>query len=97
LKGLDYKALIVFKLTGRGIHVVIAAGNENSDALSVSPARVLSAITVGATTIADARTSSSNFGSVVDIFAPGQNVISAWIGSTTATATLSGTSMVGYV
>jgi cerevisin len=73
--------------------VVVAAGNSNTDAGSTSPARAASVITVGATTIADARASFSNYGSVVDIFAPGQNVISTWIGSTTATNNISGTSM----
>ncbi|KAI8995667.1 serine protease [Trametes punicea] len=71
----------------------VAAGNDNADAGSTSPARAPSTVTVGASTIADARASFSNYGSVVDIFAPGQNVISAWIGSTTATNNISGTSM----
>jgi cerevisin len=48
-------------------------------------------ITVGASTIADARASFSNYGSVVDVFAPGQYIISSWIGSTTATNNISGT------
>ena len=84
----------LLQLTGAGIHVTVAAGNDGVDAGNTSPARAPSANTVGATTIADARASFSNFGSVVDIFAPGQNVISAWIGSTTATNDISGTSMV---
>jgi subtilisin family serine protease len=54
---------------------------------------VAEAITVGATTISDQRASFSNFGSVVDIFAPGVSILSAWRTSDTATATLSGTSM----
>ncbi|KAF9473509.1 serine protease [Pholiota conissans] len=83
----------VTSLTNAGIHVAVAAGNSNVDAGSTSPARAASAITVGASTIADARASFSNYGSVVDIFAPGQNVISSWIGSTTATNNISGTSM----
>ncbi|KAF5385321.1 hypothetical protein D9615_001506 [Tricholomella constricta] len=83
----------VATLTNAGIHVVVAAGNSNVDAGSTSPARAPSAVTVGASTIADARASFSNYGSVVDIFAPGQNVISSWIGSTTATNNISGTSM----
>ncbi len=48
---------------------------------------------MGATTMTDARSSFSNFGSVVDIFAPGSSILSAWLTSDTATATLSGTSM----
>ncbi|RDB21646.1 Cuticle-degrading protease [Hypsizygus marmoreus] len=83
----------VTALTVAGIHVTVAAGNSNADASTTSPARAPAVITVGASTIADARASFSNFGSVVDIFAPGQNVISSWIGSTTATNNISGTSM----
>ncbi|KAF5387942.1 hypothetical protein D9615_000786 [Tricholomella constricta] len=83
----------VLSLTNSGIHVAVAAGNSNTDASTTSPARAPSAVTVGASTIADARASFSNFGSVVDLFAPGQNVISAWIGSNTATNIISGTSM----
>lgn len=74
--------------------MVVAAGNENRDALNSSPARATGAITVGATTIADTRASFSNFGSAVDIFAPGQDITSTWIGSTNAINTISGTSMV---
>ncbi|XP_006464047.1 serine proteinase 2 [Agaricus bisporus var. bisporus H97] len=83
----------VVSLTSSGIHVVVAAGNSNADASNFSPARVPSAITVGATIISDSRTSPSNFGSVIDVFAPGQNIVSAWIDSPTSTNTLSGTSM----
>lgn len=56
-----------------------------------------SVITVGAITIADARSSASNYGSVVDVYAPGQNIISAWIGSPTATNIISGTSPVASI
>ena len=73
--------------------MAVAAGNSNVDAASTSPARVSQVLTVGASTIADARASFSNYGSIVDIFAPGQNIISTWIGSTTATNNISGTSM----
>ncbi|RDB21875.1 Cuticle-degrading protease [Hypsizygus marmoreus] len=83
----------VTSLTNAGIHVAVAAGNSNTNAASTSPARAPSAVTVGASTIADARASFSNYGAVVDVFAPGQNVISSWIGSTTATNNISGTSM----
>ncbi|KAG8944826.1 subtilisin-like serine protease, partial [Tulasnella sp. 419] len=76
-----------------GVHVVVAAGNSNVDAKNTSPARAPLVITVGASTIADARASFSNYGAVVDVFAPGQDVISSWIGSTTATNKISGTSM----
>lgn len=83
----------VASLTAGGVHVTVAAGNDNVDARNTSPARAPSANTVGATTIADAKASFSNFGAIVDLFAPGQNVISSWIGSTTATNNISGTSM----
>jgi len=72
---------------------VVAAGNENQNACNVSPARAANAITVGATTNTDARSSFSNFGTCVGVFAPGSNILGAWIGSTTATNTISGTSM----
>src|ERR1043166_3691075 len=71
----------------------IAAGNSNVDACTTSPADVPSAITVGATTITDARASFSNFGTCLDIFAPGNNITSSWNTSDTATNTISGTSM----
>jgi subtilisin family serine protease len=76
-----------------GVTYAIAAGNSNTNAANSSPARVSEAITVGATTISDARSSFSNFGSVVDIFAPGSSILSAWNTSDTATNTISGTSM----
>jgi len=76
-----------------GVTYAIAAGNSNTNAASSSPARVTEAITVGATTTTDARSSFSNFGSVVDVFAPGSSILSAWNTSDTATNTISGTSM----
>jgi len=83
----------VLALTTAGVHVAVAAGNSNTDAKNTSPARVPSAITVGASNITDYRASFSNYGPAVDLFAPGQNVISAWIGGTSATNNISGTSM----
>ena len=71
----------------------LAAGNDNANACNFSPARVPEAITVGATTSTDARASFSNFGTCVDIFAPGSSITSAWNTSDTATNTISGTSM----
>lgn len=76
-----------------GVTFVVAAGNENQNACNVSPARAPSAITVGSTTMSDARSSFSNFGTCVDIFAPGSSITSAWRTSDTATNTISGTSM----
>ena len=76
-----------------GVTYAIAAGNSNANACNYSPARAANAITVGATTISDARSSFSNFGTCVDIFAPGSSITSSWRTSDTATNTISGTSM----
>src|SRR5688572_30184616 len=76
-----------------GITVVVAAGNDGVNANQFSPGRVTEAITVGATDAADARPSFSNFGSVLDLFAPGQSIVSASYTSNTTTLILSGTSM----
>ncbi|MEI8239765.1 MAG: S8 family serine peptidase, partial [Actinomycetota bacterium] len=76
-----------------GITVVVAAGNEHSDACGVSPARAPAAITVGAIDSSDNEASFSNFGSCVDIFAPGVNITSDWKTSDSAAFTASGTSM----
>jgi subtilisin family serine protease len=76
-----------------GIVYVIAAGNNNQSACNYSPARVSTAITVGATTVTDARASFSNYGSCLDLFAPGSSITSAWYMNDTATNTISGTSM----
>ncbi len=76
-----------------GILVVAAAGNENTDACTKSPARVDNALTVGSTTSSDQRSSFSNYGSCVDIWAPGSDIASAWYTSDTAVNTISGTSM----
>ena len=76
-----------------GVTYGVAAGNSNADANTSSPARVTQAITVGATERTDARASYSNWGSVLDIFAPGSGITSSWNTSDTATNTISGTSM----
>ncbi len=76
-----------------GVTFVVAAGNDNSDACSGSPNRVAEAVTVGSTTSSDARSSFSNKGSCVDIFAPGSSITSAWYQSDSDTNTISGTSM----
>ncbi|WP_405871562.1 S8 family peptidase [Streptomyces zaomyceticus] len=76
-----------------GVTYAVAAGNDNSNASNYSPARVSEAITVGSTTNTDARSSFSNYGSVLDIFAPGSNITSSWNSSDSATNTISGTSM----
>jgi subtilisin family serine protease len=77
-----------------GITVVSAAGNSNVDACTTSPGgNKPSGLTVGATTITDARASYSNFGACLDLFAPGSDIVSAGTSSPAATAVLSGTSM----
>ncbi|KAJ6132039.1 vacuolar serine proteinase [Penicillium samsonianum] len=76
-----------------GIHFAVAAGNDNADACNYSPAAAEKAVTVGASTLADERAYFSNFGKCTDIFAPGLNILSTWVGSEHATNTISGTSM----
>ncbi|WP_405583721.1 S8 family peptidase [Streptomyces sp. NBC_01092] len=76
-----------------GITYAVAAGNDNTNASTNSPARVSAALTVGASTSADARSSFSNYGSVLDLFAPGSSITSASNASDSGTATYSGTSM----
>ena len=83
----------VTNMRNAGVTVVVAAGNENQNACNVSPARAPAAITVGSTTNTDARSNFSNWGSCVDIFAPGSNITAAWHTSNTALNTISGTSM----
>jgi subtilisin family serine protease len=83
----------VTRSVAAGITYALAAGNENQNACNVSPARTPTAITVGATTSTDARASFSNWGTCVDIFAPGNGITSAWYTGTSATNTISGTSM----
>lgn len=76
-----------------GVTYVVSAGNDGLDALNYSPARVSEAITVGATMGGDARWSYSNYGSIVDIFAPGAGVVSSVHHNDYATDNYSGTSM----
>ena len=76
-----------------GVTYTVAAGNEKTDACSKSPSRVINAIVVGATDEKDARSSFSNYGSCLDLFAPGSNINSAWYTSDTANTAESGTSM----
>lgn len=77
----------------RGFTVVVAAGNSAADACNYSPSSTTSAITVAASGSADGWASFSNYGSCVDLIAPGVNISSDYIGSSSATATMSGTSM----
>ncbi|HEX8852771.1 MAG TPA: S8 family peptidase, partial [Pyrinomonadaceae bacterium] len=75
-----------------GVTYAVPAGGENTGTCNTSPARVAAAITVGSTTMTDARSSFSSFGTCLDIFAPGSSITSTWYTSDTATATISGTS-----
>lgn len=79
--------------TLRGVAHVVAAGNFAADACNYSPSATVQALTVAATDNTDTRASFSNYGSCVDLFAPGVGITSSTIGSPTATATMSGTSM----
>ena len=76
-----------------GVTYALAAGNENVNACNSSPARTAEGLTVGSTTSSDARSSFSNYGTCLDLFAPGSSITSSWYTSDTATSTISGTSM----
>jgi subtilisin family serine protease len=76
-----------------GVVYAVAAGNSSADACNYSPARAPAALTVGSTDSNDGRSSFSNLGTCVDLFAPGRSITSAWHSSNTATNTISGTSM----
>merc|ERR1719263_92730 len=80
-------------MTAAGVTVVVAGGNSNANACNYSPSSAPTAFTVGATTTSDARSSFSNYGTCTDIFAPGSSITAAWYTSTSATNTISGTSM----
>jgi subtilisin family serine protease len=88
----------VRRMISSGVATAVAAGNGNAaliaqDACKYSPARVAEAMTVSATDKTDTKASWANYGSCVDWFAPGVSIKSAWNTSTTATNTISGTSM----
>jgi subtilisin family serine protease len=95
LGGASSRALdtAVNDLIENGVLVVAAAGNNDEDACFGSPARVPNVLTVGSTTRTDQRSSFSNWGTCVDLFAPGSDITSSWYTSNTATNTISGTSM----
>ncbi|MGH9187453.1 MAG: S8 family peptidase, partial [Acidimicrobiales bacterium] len=76
-----------------GVTYVAAAGNSNQDACASSPARYPGALTVGATSTSDTRAPFSNWGSCVDLFAPGVDIRSAWHTGDNVTNMISGTSM----
>jgi len=95
LSGWEFDPLdtAVNKLITKGFIVVVAAGNSSDDACYYSPAKVPNAITVAATNASDAQADYSNYGSCVDLYAPGSDILSDSIGSISAVETLSGTSM----
>lgn len=72
-------------LVRAGVFLAVAAGNSGANAANYSPASETTACTVGATTNTDTLASYSNYGSVVDILAPGSSIVSSYIGSTSAT------------
>ncbi|MGQ0641257.1 MAG: S8 family peptidase [Gemmatimonadaceae bacterium] len=78
-------------LAASGVFLAVAAGNSNANACNFSPASAANATTVAASTSSDAKASYSNYGSCVDLYAPGSSITSDWIGS--STRTISGTSM----
>ncbi|WP_394616926.1 S8 family peptidase [Lentzea sp. JNUCC 0626] len=83
----------VKKSIDSGVSYTLAAGGSNTDPVNSSPQRVSQAICVGALTQNDTKAPSSNYGPLVDLYAPGVSIPSAWNTSDSATATLSGTSM----
>ncbi|MFK4222017.1 S8 family peptidase [Streptomyces sp. NPDC019890] len=83
----------VRKAIASGVTFAVAAGNESTDASQGSPARVKEAITVASSTEDDKQSDFSNFGEIVDIYAPGSEITSAWNDSDEGTKTISGTSM----
>ncbi len=89
----DFFNEAVADAVSKGVVMVVAAGNSNVDACSVSPASTDSAISVGSTSSTDLKSSFSNWGSCVDVYAPGTSITSAWISSSTANTKKSGTSM----
>ena len=80
-------------LSNAGVFVAVAAGNDNANACNYSPAAAASVTTVAASTSTDAKASYSNYGSCVEVYAPGSSITSAWHSNKTATNTISGTSM----
>ncbi|QEV20968.1 S8 family peptidase [Streptomyces alboniger] len=83
----------VQKAIAAGVTFGVAAGNESADASQGSPSRVEEAITVASSTKDDEQSDFSNFGSAVDIYAPGSDITSSWNTGDDATKTISGTSM----
>ncbi|HEY0015974.1 MAG TPA: S8 family peptidase [Longimicrobium sp.] len=83
----------VNNLANSGVYVAVASGNSNANACNYSPASAANVTSVNASTSTNAKASFSNYGSCTHLYAPGQNITSAWYTSSTATNTISGTSM----
>jgi subtilisin family serine protease len=83
----------VNNLANSGVFVAVASGNSNANACNYSPASAANVTSVNASTSTNAKASFSNWGSCTHLYAPGQSITSAWYTSTTATNTISGTSM----
>lgn len=83
----------VASAVSRGIPVIVAAGNNNANAASISPASEPSAITVGAIDSNDYRAYFSNYGAGLDVFAPGVHILSSWRNCNNCYEYLDGTSM----
>jgi subtilisin family serine protease len=81
----------VTNLANSGVFVAVAAGNSNADACNYSPASASAVTTVASSTSSDAKSSFSNYGSCVDVYAPGSSITSTW--NNGGTNTISGTSM----
>ncbi|MBE3042903.1 S8 family serine peptidase [Candidatus Bathyarchaeota archaeon] len=75
-------------LVRAGVFLAVAAGNDNANAANYSPASEPSVCTVGSTASGDSRSTFSNYGALVDVFAPGTNILSTWIGGTSATVSI---------
>ncbi|MEU4775689.1 S8 family peptidase [Micromonospora sp. NPDC023644] len=76
-----------------GVTYAVTAGSSNTNACNFSPARVAAALTVAGTASTDARMPSGNYGSCLDLYAPGANITSTWHTGDTAAVTISGSSM----
>jgi cerevisin/serine protease len=94
--GASYSAIVndaTDAIVRLGVFTAVAAGNSNANTCNYSPASAPLACSVGATSSSDIRAYFSNWGPCTDVMAPGVDILSAWIGSATASLTISGTSM----
>jgi subtilisin family serine protease len=92
-EGIDYLQIAIDNAIQKGIHFVVSAGNANTEACEFIPAKYPGVITVGATEIGDNRSVFSNYGSCIDLFAPGTAILSASVQDDKSSVIKSGTSM----